>query len=312
MQYMEFIENIFSLKDYGETHKILRIFGIKVKFPKADYIKKRKDTPYDDYKKNNVDITKLPPATGQIRDIQLANLALLKELDSVCRKNDLKYWLEFGTLLGAIRHKGFIPWDDDIDVGMMREDYEKIIKAFEESSSNPDIYAEYTYIGKSQAIIKVKHKKCSFLFVDIFPHDYSNRILRDEARIPSTKELKKYREELSKNKSLDTAQKVSDKVRELNSEIIPQGYVEHSDIQCGLEYFYTEPVWIQPYETIFPLKQIEFEGFSAMCINKPQKYLAEIFGNYMAYPSKIGFGHSMYLDISKEKEIIDQLKKYVV
>ena len=61
-----------------------------------------------------------------IREIQLTNLKSLKKLDEVCKKYNLKYWAAYGTLLGAIRHDGFIPWDDDLDVGMLREDYEKL------------------------------------------------------------------------------------------------------------------------------------------------------------------------------------------
>ena len=286
----------------------MRLFGFKIKYLKSEYAWKKRKNHFYYYKYRNIDITTLPPATGQIRDIQLANLALLKELDYVCRENGLKYWLDYGTLLGAIRHKGFIPWDDDIDVAMIREDYEKIIDAFQKSTRNSDIYAEETYIGKSQTIIKVKHKKCPHLFVDIFPREYSNSILNREQRFSETKKLYQIRKDLKKDKTLNTSSKVKERVQRLQSEIIPDKYVENSDIQYSLEYFYTEPLWIHSYDTIFPLKSIEFEGFSAMGVNKSEEYLSDIFGDYMAYPKKFGFGHSAYVKFSEtEKEVMKDL-----
>lgn len=63
-----------------------------------------------------------------LREIQLCGLDILKELDRVCKKNDLHYFLTWGSLLGAVRHKGFIPWDNDIDVTMPIEDYRKLLK----------------------------------------------------------------------------------------------------------------------------------------------------------------------------------------
>ena len=68
--------------------------------------------------------------TGEtpLRQAQLVMLRMLKIIDYICRKHDLRYWLCSGTLLGAVRHQGFIPWDDDLDICMLREDYNRFIQ----------------------------------------------------------------------------------------------------------------------------------------------------------------------------------------
>lgn len=63
-----------------------------------------------------------------IREVQKANYRALQKLDEICKKYDIQYWIAYGSLIGTIRHKGFVPWDDDLDVCMMREDYEKLCK----------------------------------------------------------------------------------------------------------------------------------------------------------------------------------------
>lgn len=61
-----------------------------------------------------------------IKQIQDQSVKMLYKLDEICKKHDIQYWAAYGTMLGAIRHKGFIPWDDDLDVCMMREDFHKL------------------------------------------------------------------------------------------------------------------------------------------------------------------------------------------
>jgi len=314
---LEFLEKIFSIKDYGETHKIMRLFGLKIKFPKSKYAKKKKESLYYYYKKNNIDIRTLPPATGQLRDIQLANLVLLKELDYVCKQNGLQYWLDGGTQIGVVRHKGFVPWDDDIDVGMLREDYERIIDAFNKFSRNPDIYADYFRGEKNhgQCIIKVLHKKCSHIFVDIFPFDFYGEKHSVDEQLKKTKEIKELRKAIENSCTQKTTKKeVIAKIKQIMAEKIlinpiPEDKNE-SELVWGLEFNHTWKNWFTYYDVIFPLKEVEFEGMTFPCINNPDAFLSRLYGDYMSYPPKITMGHSMFIDLTEEeKKTIENLKK---
>ncbi len=312
--YKNFFGKIFSINDYGETHKLVTLLGIKIKIMKPEYQKKVRENPYSYYVKNNIDITQIPPAEGQIRDIQLANLALLKELNYVCEINGLKYWLDFGSLLGAIRHKGFIPWDDDVDTGMLREDYNKLIDVFEKTSRNPDIFASYVVNKKHpcEMFIKIQHKKCPHLFVDVFPYDFYGKKLTKDEQIKFSQDMKSICSAMQKVCPKKAKQQEIRNLIEKNVRIAKASdYSEDgSDLMWGLDYFHFHKNWFTNYNVVFPLKKILFEGEMFPCMNNPEEFLNNVYGNYMAYPKKIGVGHAMFLNLSEnDKKIISELKQ---
>ena len=121
-----------------------------------------------------------------VRKVQLIELEILKEVDRICKKNDIKYFLCNGTLIGAIRHKGFIPWDDDIDLVMTRKNYKKFIKACKKDLKDKYLIDCYETNKKwCHPFIKIKKKNTLYveardyntydensgIWVDIFPID---------------------------------------------------------------------------------------------------------------------------------------------
>lgn len=117
--------------------------------------------------------------------MQLIQLDMLVEFDQVCRDNGIRYIIFAGTLLGAVRHKGYIPWDDDADIAMLREDYEKFktiahkldpsICFFQDHSTDPEYiwgYGKLRRTGTSFVRAGQEHMKGQTgVFVDIFPLD---------------------------------------------------------------------------------------------------------------------------------------------
>lgn len=126
----------------------------------------------------------LPPAEGDMRKLQMVELAMLKEVVRICEKYGLTYYLSAGTFLGAVRHHGFIPWDDDADVRMPRPDYEKLLKVLPDELSDPYIIKHFLYdssvhryylrINDPRVKLNRTHSKTGELsnaWLDVFPLD---------------------------------------------------------------------------------------------------------------------------------------------
>lgn len=119
------------------------------------------------------------------RRMQLLELEMLVELDRVCKENNIKYQIWAGTLLGAVRHKGYIPWDDDADVVMLREEYEKFKKCadqlnpeicfYQDYDTDPEYrwgYAKLRKTGTKYVRLGQEHVNCKTgVFIDVFPLD---------------------------------------------------------------------------------------------------------------------------------------------
>lgn len=305
------IFTIATISNYSETRNLITILGFKIKIAKREIAKERQENVFYQYKKDKIDITKVPPAQGLLRDIQLANLALLKELAYVCEKNNFKYILDAGTLLGAVRHSRFIPWDDDIDILMFREDYEKIVSAFKNTTRNSDIYAEYhrDKDTNSQYFIKIKHKKCPFLGVDIFPLDSYGKHLSPKEQLITTNKICKILKHLKKeiNPNISNKETKTILTKTMKEKILLSSANENGDFVYGIDFAHKLKNWFLDRDIVLPLRKIQFENSEYTTVNKPEKFLKNIYGDYMKYPKKMKILHYSYKNLTSEQ--LETIKK---
>lgn len=113
-------------------------------------------------------------------------LDMLQVFDNLCRKHNIKYFFMYGALIGVVRHEGFIPWDDDIDIGMLREDYDKFLKIASEELDDKyflqiglqeegyyDVIARIRDRKSTGILRKDLYGKCNNgIFIEIYPFDY--------------------------------------------------------------------------------------------------------------------------------------------
>lgn len=305
------IFTIATISNYSETRNLITILGFKIKIAKREIAKERQENVFYQYKKDKIDITKVPPAQGLLRDIQLANLALLKELAYVCEKNNFKYILDAGTLLGAVRHSRFIPWDDDIDILMFREDYEKIVSAFKNTTRNSDIYAEYhrDKDTNSQYFIKIKHKKCPFLGVDIFPLDSYGKHLSLKEQLIATNKICKILKHLKKeiNPNISNKETKTILTKTMKENILLSSANENGDFVYGVDFDHKLKNWFLDRNIVLPLRKIQFEDSEYTTVNKPKEFLKNIYGDYMKYPKKMKILHYSYKNLTSEQ--LETIKK---
>ena len=124
------------------------------------------------------------PDGSLLRRQQMRMLEILLEVDRICRKHDIRYWLSSGTLIGAARHKGFIPWDDDLDIEMLWPDYQRLMRvlpdelpetmALQTTKTDPNYYFFYAKVRDRRSHLEEINRydrvwREQGIYIDIFP-----------------------------------------------------------------------------------------------------------------------------------------------
>lgn len=243
-----------------------------------------------------------------LEDLKRIELGILLEFDKICKKNGLHYSLAYGTLIGAIRHKGFIPWDDDIDIMMPRDDYNKLVRLKIKNSDYEILSYEnsknYNYlfskmIDKKTILIEDgRYGRKIGVYIDIFPIDKLDYSKIDLICMNSKKYQKKFSRIFTKKENKNIIYNlIKDMYFYLNKpftrnllsgydKLITSYYSNSSEIGTGC--FSLGLLGIKDYFNfdIFDEGYIDqkFEGYEFPIIKKYDLFLRQIYGNYMEYP----------------------------
>ncbi len=245
------------------------------------------------------------------REIQLYLLDILKAVDSFCAKEGIRYSIAYGTLLGAVRHKGFIPWDDDIDLLMPRPDYERFVASFgkegdsryrclcHKEGDKGDRFVHFFAKVEDTHTKSLQGKGCDYDFglnIDIFPMDgkpenpdfqrkrehrlthWSHRLNICGTRF----DLFNFHQPLF-SKLEAHAMGAEYWLKKINSEVLKYPY-ETSRLAGAVSVTYNGTREIFEKSMLEEYSDIEFEGCRFKAFRRWDGWLSQMFGDYMTLP----------------------------
>lgn len=252
-------------------------------------------------------------STEQMQQLRQKELAILQAFIAVCEQLNLQYFIVQGTLLGAIRHQGFIPWDDDIDIGMLRADYDIFLE------KGQKLLPKHLFLQTSKTdatfphgFAKVRDIHTSFIettckdlpinhgiFIDIFPFDFYPEKRSEQLIFELKKLLLRYRirQELyiPADKKFSLANLVKNLLKKISKMIYPsyqqaliaqmQHYqsvsVSNLCINNGSPWGKRECV---PLTWLKEVRPVTFEGIMVSAPKYAHQYLAQVYGDYLQLP----------------------------
>ena len=230
-----------------------------------------------------------------LNHLQQISLELLDFVKKVCEKHDIDWWLDFGNLLGAVRHGTFVPWDEDADIGMLRQDYllfDEIIAEEVKNNGLMDIlkvgyrpfkpgipkFIQLNLVQEVQSKLRVLGN------VDVFPYEYLKGY--DETTIVEKYRTAKEKYLYHREKNFNLKMSFDTYYNDLNMSWQPTEYIIPGWENCctpGDLY----PLKIYKTDKIFPLKEIEFADKTFPCPHDVDYYLKTLYGDYMTLPRKL-------------------------
>ena len=241
------------------------------------------------------------PEGSELRTLQLKMLEILEFVDLICRKHNLTYWIIGGTLLGAVRHGGFIPWDDDIDIELMRSDYKKLLKILKKELPD-NLYLQtpkekgyrllFSKVRDKYSIVYSEEENMSSykekgFFIDIFPGERSSLFLKKVVDFfygRAFRRLKRGKPFHSKRHFFEYS---------ISLVLLPAGILAKWVARFICLIIRPKSVFLSYgiYDSynhniacIFPPKPILFEGKYFFAPQDPDIYLRKQYGNYMEIP----------------------------